>query len=142
MVLNDVGSGMGGFRSAPGTCRAGSAVPTGKEMQILSYVQTRGSVPAYWAEVNTLKYTPKVQIRSIEAACLPPRRTSTSRSASTATITSVNLVNQKGREVRVKQAYEEMVDKLVIAPQGAHRGRPAHRREVPHHRAQPLQVAV
>jgi len=40
----------------------------GSETQVLSYVQTRGSVPVYWAEINTLKYTPKLQIRSVESA--------------------------------------------------------------------------
>jgi len=29
---------------------------------ILSYVQTRGSVPLYWAEINTLRYKPDLQI--------------------------------------------------------------------------------
>lgn len=29
---------------------------------LLSYVQTRGSVPVYWAEINTLRYKPDLQI--------------------------------------------------------------------------------
>jgi len=29
---------------------------------LLSYVQTRGSVPLYWAEINTLRYKPDLQI--------------------------------------------------------------------------------
>ena len=37
-------------------------------MQILSYVQTRGSVPAYWAEINSLRYVPKLQVRGIDTA--------------------------------------------------------------------------
>ena len=28
----------------------------------MSYVQTRGSIPAYWAEVMDLKYKPKLRI--------------------------------------------------------------------------------
>lgn len=28
----------------------------------MSYVQTRGSIPVYWAEVNDLKYKPKLQV--------------------------------------------------------------------------------
>lgn len=29
---------------------------------LLSYVQTRGSIPLYWAEINTLRYKPDLQI--------------------------------------------------------------------------------
>ena len=29
---------------------------------LLSYVQTRGSIPVYWAEINTLRYRPDMQI--------------------------------------------------------------------------------
>ena len=35
----------------------------GKEK--LSYVQTRGSVPVFWAEVNNLRYKPDLQIMDI-----------------------------------------------------------------------------
>lgn len=31
----------------------------------LSYVQTRGSIPIYWAQVNNIKYTPKLQIMDL-----------------------------------------------------------------------------
>jgi len=33
-----------------------------KPPRILSYVQTRGSIPLYWAEINTLRYKPDLQI--------------------------------------------------------------------------------
>lgn len=29
---------------------------------LLSYVQTRGSIPLYWAEINTLRYKPDLRI--------------------------------------------------------------------------------
>lgn len=29
---------------------------------LLSYIQTRGSIPLYWAEINTLRYKPDLQI--------------------------------------------------------------------------------
>jgi hypothetical protein len=36
----------------------------------LSYVQTRGSVPVFWAEVNNLRYKPDLQIMDIpETVC-------------------------------------------------------------------------
>ena len=37
-----------------------SALPGGKIF--LSHVQTRGSIPIYWTQVNNIKYTPKLQI--------------------------------------------------------------------------------
>ena len=33
-----------------------------KSPHLLSYVQTRGSIPLYWAEINTLRYKPDLQI--------------------------------------------------------------------------------
>jgi len=29
---------------------------------MLSHVQTRGSIPIFWAQINNIKYTPKLQI--------------------------------------------------------------------------------
>ena len=31
----------------------------------LSYVQTRGSIPMYWAQINNIKYTPKLVIMEL-----------------------------------------------------------------------------
>ncbi|EPE09574.1 phosphoinositide phosphatase [Ophiostoma piceae UAMH 11346] len=115
VVLNDTGrSNMGSFSAGTGSA-AGSTLKTQpqEDTQILSYVQTRGSVPVYWSEINNLKYTPRLVVRGdnrgLEAA-LP---------AATAHFTEqvriygdnylVNLVNQKGRERLVKEAYENMV---------------------------------
>lgn len=33
-----------------------------KPPHLLSYVQTRGSIPLYWAEINTLRYKPDLRI--------------------------------------------------------------------------------
>lgn len=32
----------------------------------LSFVQTRGSIPVYWAEINNLRYTPDIQIMELD----------------------------------------------------------------------------
>lgn len=32
----------------------------------LSFVQIRGSVPVFWAEVNTLRYKPDLQVMDIQ----------------------------------------------------------------------------
>ncbi|KAL2270806.1 hypothetical protein VTJ83DRAFT_177 [Remersonia thermophila] len=111
VILNDAASGLGGFAG-------GSDAPRGPgaDMQILSYVQTRGSVPAYWAEINTLKYTPRLQIRAVEAALPAARAHFDEQVRLYGDNYLVNLVNQKGREARVKQAYEQVVDRLVSNP--------------------------
>jgi hypothetical protein len=116
LVLNDSTAGLGGFSGSadPGLQR--SKAGEGKEMQILSYVQTRGSVPAYWAEINTLKYTPKLQIRAAEAAYPAAKAHFEEQIRIYGDNYLVNLVNQKGREMRVKQAYEQVVEMLVSKP--------------------------
>jgi hypothetical protein len=88
----------------------------GKEPQVLAYMQTRGSVPVYWAEVNTLHYTPKLQIRGVETAVMAAKRHFDEQIRLYGENYLVNLVNQKGRERRVKEAYEQMVRILVSAP--------------------------
>lgn len=115
IVLNDPGSGLGGFAGS-NDMQSGMRGAEGKEMQVLSYVQTRGSVPAYWAEINTLKYTPTVQIRSIEAAYPAAKAHFDEQIRIYGDNYLVNLVNQKGREVPVKRAYEQVVEMLVSSP--------------------------
>ncbi|KAK5943750.1 Phosphoinositide phosphatase sac1 [Knufia obscura] len=89
---------------------------TGSETQIMSYVQTRGSVPVYWAEINDLRYTPKLQIRGVDTAQNAARRHFTEQIRIYGENYLVNLVNQRGREERVKKAYEQMVRALVSNP--------------------------
>lgn len=117
LILNDSTSGLGGFAGGAGPGVQRNASGEGKDMQIMSYVQTRGSIPAYWAEVNVLKYTPKLQVRAIKAA-LPAARTHFDEQIRIyGDNYLVNLVNQKGREKPMKEAYEQMVDMLVSNPQ-------------------------
>ncbi|KAF1343615.1 SacI homology domain-containing protein [Delphinella strobiligena] len=114
-ILNDDSSsgmttfaGDGGFSS--------SRPAPGRETQILAYVETRGSVPLYWAEVNTLKYTPKLQIRGVESAVNAAKLHFDEQIGLYGDNWLVNLVNQKGREKGVKDAYEKMVNILVDSP--------------------------
>ena len=86
------------------------------EPQVLAYVQTRGSVPVYWAEVNDLHYTPKLQIRGVETAVSAARKHFNEQVSVYGDNYLVNLVNQRGREDRVKKAYEQMVRILVSSP--------------------------
>ncbi|ROV93383.1 hypothetical protein VMCG_08420 [Cytospora schulzeri] len=113
IILNDSGSGMSGFA---GTGDMHTRKSEGPEMQILSYVQTRGSVPVYWAEINTLSYTPKLQIRGIDSAVSAAAAHFNEQVRIYGDNYLVNLVNQKGREKRVKDAYEQIVEKLQSSP--------------------------
>lgn len=117
IILNDSASGLGGFAGGNGMQNGNvGGASQGKEVQIMSYVQTRGSVPVYWAEVNTLHYTPKLQIRGVETAVKSAKLHFEEQIRLYGDNFLVNLVNQKGRERRVKEAYEQMVKLLVSAP--------------------------
>ena len=115
VVLNDNNEGLGGFASGK-EIPDGKAFRDGQEIQILSYVQTRGSVPVYWAEVNTLHYVPNLQVRPVESAIDAARKHFDEQIRLYGDNYLVNLVNQRGREDRVKQAYEQMVRLLVSSP--------------------------
>ncbi|KAK6070413.1 hypothetical protein SCUP515_08436 [Seiridium cupressi] len=119
VVLNDTGSGLGGYAGSNDMQSGKFGASEGKEMQILSYVQTRGSVPAFWAEINTLKYTPKIQVRGVETALPAAQKHFDEQIRIYGDNYLVNLVNQSGREKRIKEAYEQVVQKLVSS---AHEG--------------------
>lgn len=110
VILGDASGGLGGFdqNSAPGGNRT--------QVQVLSYVQTRGSVPVYWAEVNHLTYTPKLLIKGVESAINAARKHFNEQINLYGDNYLVNLVNQKGREEKVKRAYEMLVRNLVSSP--------------------------
>ena len=116
VILNDGAGGMGGFAGGGGMQNGKVGGSDGYDVQVMSYVQTRGSVPVYWAEVNTLKYVPTLQVRSAETAVEAARRHFDEQIRIYGDNFLVNLVNQKGREDRVKQAYEQMVRLLVSSP--------------------------
>ncbi|POS78785.1 dot [Diaporthe helianthi] len=116
VILNDSGTGMSGFA---GSADVQARKTDGQETQILSYVQTRGSVPVNWAEINTLSYTPKLQIRGIDSAVGAASAHFNEQIRIYGDNYLVNLVNQKGREKRVKDAYEQIVEKLQSSPKEA-----------------------
>ena len=119
VIMNDSGGGLGGFAGGQGMQNGKIGGNEGSEAQVMSYVQTRGSVPVYWAEVNTLHYTPNLEVRGIETAVDAARRHFDEQISLYGDNFLVNLVNQKGREDRVKKAYEQMVRILVSSPDEA-----------------------
>lgn len=109
VILNDSAGGLSGY--APGQSMTNGK--TGQDLQVYSFVQTRGSVPVFWAEVNDLKYTPKLQVRGVETAVEAARKHFAEQIRLYGENYLVNLVNQKGREERVKNAYEQLVRILI-----------------------------
>lgn len=112
IVLNDDSSGRSGGAAGFGSSNGTLSAAAGRDVQVLSYVQTRGSVPVYWAEVNKLKYTPELQIRGVDSAIQPARLHFDEQIRTYGDNYLVNLVNQKGREKGVKDAYEQLVRQL------------------------------
>jgi hypothetical protein len=111
-----VGDTAGGLGSGFDQGSISSQKSSGK-IQVLSYVQTRGSVPVFWAEVNNLSYTPKLQIRGVDTALDSARAHFDEQIRLYGDNYLVNLVNQKGREERVKASYERIVKLLVSSPE-------------------------
>lgn len=78
---------------------------------LFSFLQTRGSVPVYWAEINNLRYKPKLVVKegsSLDAAA----KHFTEQVKIYGDNYLVNLVNQTGHELPVKEAYESTVSAL------------------------------
>lgn len=111
VILNDATGGLSGFVGGQSMTDG----KTGQDLQVYSYVQTRGSVPVFWAEVNNLQYTPKLQVRGVETAVEAARKHFSEQIRLYGENYIVNLVNQKGREERVKKAYEQLVRILITS---------------------------
>ncbi|TWU75256.1 hypothetical protein ED733_005972 [Metarhizium rileyi] len=116
VILNDSSSGLGGYAGSSDMQSGKLGSGPGQEMQIMSYVQTRGSVPTYWSEINSLKYTPKIQVRSTEAAFAASQKHFDEQIRIYGDNYLINLVNSKGRECKVKESYERMYRSLASTP--------------------------
>ncbi|KAF4504336.1 hypothetical protein G6O67_008498 [Ophiocordyceps sinensis] len=116
IILNDSSAGLGGYAGSSDMQSGKLGSSTGQEMQTMSYVQTRGSVPTYWSEVNSLRYVPKLQVRSTESALAAAQKHFDEQIRLYGDNYLINLVNQKGRECRVKESYEQMAEMLVSGP--------------------------
>lgn len=84
---------------------------TTSDNQLFSFLQTRGSVPVYWAEINNLKYKPNLVISS-QSSLEATQKHFKEQVDLYGENYLVNLVNQKGYELPVKEAYEAAVDNL------------------------------
>eukprot|EP01133_Synstelium_polycarpum_P007353 gene7353-8566_t len=71
-----------------------------------SLVQTRGSVPLLWSQLPDLKYKPRVVLRGSDAANASiVSRHFTELRTIYGTVTAVNLIDRKGDELRLGEAY-------------------------------------
>ncbi|KFY15279.1 hypothetical protein V492_02119 [Pseudogymnoascus sp. VKM F-4246] len=122
VIVNESGAGLGGFAGGGGMQNGKVGGSDGREVQVLSYVQTRGSIPVYWAEVNTLSYTPKLQVRGVETAVGAAKAHFDEQIRLYGDNYLVNLVNQKGREKRMKESYEQVVKLLLSSPKESQQG--------------------
>lgn len=78
----------------------------------LSFVQTRGSVPVYWAQINNLRYKPDLLIPDDPRVAASFAKHMQAQVAAYGKNYLVNLVNQKGYEKPVKEAFEQAVKVL------------------------------
>ncbi|GAA6054500.1 hypothetical protein JCM3770_001019 [Rhodotorula araucariae] len=78
-----------------------------------SYVQTRGSVPVYWAEINNLRYKPDLKILDLSSTAESLSRHFTQQISLYGDQYLVNLVNSHGYERPVKEAYERALDAMA-----------------------------
>lgn len=122
VILNDLTGQPPGYAAGQSMQNGKVGGGSANETLILSYVQTRGSVPVYWAEINNLHYTPKLQIRGVETAVDAARKHFSEQIKVYGENYLVNLVNQRGREDRVKKAYEQVVRILVNSPEESTEG--------------------
>ncbi|KAL2403040.1 Phosphatidylinositol-3-phosphatase SAC1 [Exophiala dermatitidis] len=115
VVLNDVSWPPAGYAGGAGIQNGKVGDPI-SETQVLSFVQTRGSVPVFWAEINDLRYVPRLQIRGVDTAVEAARKHFEEQIKIYGENYLVNLVNARGREERVKKAYEQIIRILVNSP--------------------------
>lgn len=81
---------------------------------ITAFVQTRGSIPLFWAEVNNLRYKPDMQVMERPDTAKAFKLHVDEQVALYGSQTLVNLVNTKGHEQPVREAYEKNVKMASI----------------------------
>ncbi|GAA5845498.1 hypothetical protein JCM11251_001656, partial [Rhodosporidiobolus azoricus] len=77
-----------------------------------SFVQTRGSVPVYWAEINNLRYKPDLKIMDVSSTAESLNRHFDQQLSIYGDQYLVNLVNSHGYEKPVKEAYERALEAM------------------------------
>lgn len=77
-----------------------------------SHVQIRGSVPLFWAQLNNLKYQPKLQVMEMSDTQEAMQRHFEDMVKHYRVVRCINLVNADGYESPVKNAFESGIEKM------------------------------
>lgn len=81
---------------------------------LLSYLQIRGSIPIYWAEINNLQYKPILSISNhMDSKSISNHFRDLKEKYSAEKIHIINLINSKGSELVVKHSFEYTVNELI-----------------------------
>jgi len=85
-----------------------------EDVRVASFVQTRGSIPAFWSQLPAIVYKPRPTLTasrdaSVDAAATHFKQLNETYSAP---ICCVNLVDHKGGELVLAQEYAAVVDAL------------------------------
>ncbi|ORZ27073.1 SacI homology domain-domain-containing protein [Lobosporangium transversale] len=92
---------------------AQSTIPTAVRNHImLSHVQTRGSIPIFWTQINNIQYTPKLQIFNDPQTGNAFRRHFEAQKRYYGTQLVINLINKKGYEEPMGTTFSKQIDIL------------------------------
>ncbi|KAF9120801.1 hypothetical protein BGW39_011094 [Mortierella sp. 14UC] len=79
---------------------------------VMAHVQTRGSIPIFWTQINNIKYTPKLQIFDNPDTETAFRRHFDAQKRYYGPQLVINLVNKKGYEAPMGAAFSKQIDIL------------------------------
>lgn len=83
---------------------------------ISSYVQTRGSIPLIWDQPATCRYTPTCVLAPLSASLAAFSRHAAAQVRIYGRVTAVNLIDQKGDQLKLGRAYEDASSKAQPPP--------------------------
>ena len=89
------------------------------ETKIATYVQLRGSIPLFWTQTPNLQYNPPIVVSTNDAENLEAgRKHFTELKKYYGKIKVVSLIDKKGRQNTLGQAFTKLVDDLNIEDLG------------------------
>lgn len=87
-------------------------------IKVATYVQLRGSIPLFWTQKPNLKYNPPIIVGSEEESIEAARKHFTELNQSYGKIKIVNLIDKKGRQNTLGQAFTRLIDNLNMKDVG------------------------
>lgn len=82
------------------------------ENALASFVQTRGSIPIFWAQITNTKYTPKLVIEDRPETTEAFQRHFKKMTDAYGSVVAVNLINTKGYELPMGQKFAHQAQLL------------------------------